>query len=185
MNANEMTFGIEIECMVPVSRLNEFHGRSYRSGTSIPGFSGWQAKSDSSIRPEVGYAAVEVVSPVLKGMEGLHDVVMMVDHLNAIGAKVNRSCGLHVHVGARHMETSAIERLTKLFTRFERAFYAQSGDMAQARFENYYCKNSSQWDGSRYASLNLTNLNTGGWRSEALGTVEVRCRMQRSFRQFT
>ena len=44
---------------------------------------GWRAERDGSINCPAGYAACEIVSPVLKGAEGIAEVVRVIEILNA------------------------------------------------------------------------------------------------------
>lgn len=167
MNANELTYGIEIECFVPTSFFSSNEVGGYHSGSQIAGFpAGWNAQRDGSIAgacPQ-GYVAVEIVSPVLSGEEGLTQIVAVVDWLNSVEAKVTAHCGLHVHVGAAHLSTSEIVILINEFKCYERVLFALNGSKAMDRFTNRYCKNSSMWasnpQADRYQSLNLTNLAT-------------------------
>ena len=105
MNANEMTYGIEIECTIPGHIITERGIRigGYHNGIQVPGFpEGWTAESDSSIRPAAGMVAVEVVSPVLKGPDGLKQVMEVCDKLKSWARRVLLGLqGCHVHVGFR------------------------------------------------------------------------------------
>ena len=57
-------------------------------------------KRDGSLRTRVRrYQGVEIVSPVLRGGDGLEQVRKVADLLNRMDAHVNATCGLHVHVG--------------------------------------------------------------------------------------
>lgn len=180
MRADQMTFGIEIECMVP-SDLGLTVGH-YHMGSPIvvEGFpAGWTAQRDGSIRALPGYTAVEIVSPVLRGREGIEQVIQAVTMLNQWGARVNASCGFHVHVGAGfHANQKALTALISLVGRFETALYAITGSANRA--EGAYarpCRELYREDrtqpqrligSNRYVSLNLNNL-TGSKR-----TVEFR-----------
>lgn len=56
--------------------------------------------SDASIR---GTNAIECVSPVLNSKDGLKSLEACCQALNEVGAKVNKSTGLHVHIATRNM----------------------------------------------------------------------------------
>jgi hypothetical protein len=165
MQASQLTYGIEIECYIPNGYFSSNEVGRYHSGSQISGFPhGWTAQEDGSIRDRgpVGYVAVEIVSPVLSGEQGLTEIVAVVDWLNSVEAKVTAHCGLHVHVGAAHLSTSEIVTLINEFRCYERVLFALNGSKAQDRYTNRYCKNSAMWAGNpqtdRYQSLNLTNL---------------------------
>src|SRR3954470_7213352 len=97
LDINAMSYGIELEITIPHGTIT---AGGYHAGLPIPGFpSGWNAQNDGSIRPTIpGYVGVEIVSPILRGADGLAQIADVVARLNAMGGRVNRSCGFHVHV---------------------------------------------------------------------------------------
>ena len=102
MNANEFTFGIEIETIAPNSAVQNDGLRigPYKRGIQVPYLpTGWKAEADGSIDNSAGGHKCEIVSPVLRGAEGLAQVLAVVQTLEAKGHRVNVSCGVHVHVG--------------------------------------------------------------------------------------
>jgi len=173
MKARELKFGIEIECLVPSELVEsgDFRPGPYHHGYRINRSpDGWNSQQDGSLRShDYNYTPVEVVSPILSGEEGLTEVVYMLAYLNEIGAKVNETCGLHVHVDASHLNVTRLEIVKRLFQSYETAFYGMNGTRAWERWNNGYCAPSPRWNGSRYQSLNLTNI--GGPKN----TVEFRC----------
>lgn len=139
MDANETTFGIEIESTIPTGALPV---GSYTNGATsdlLP--AGWTVKYDSSIRAGRGRQGAEIVSPVLKGADGLRQIKAVCQTLNQLGARVNRSCGLHVHVGYEH-DMTKIQRLTNLVANFEKAIYASTGTVNRER--NHFARPISQ-----------------------------------------
>lgn len=167
MNANELTFGIEIETHLSSrSRVRAGHYHAGNAVTWMP--EGWTAQSDSSIHAPRGRKGVEFVSPVLKGAEGVASVIKAVKALNDHGAAVNQSTGLHVHVGWSG-DQEALARLVTLVANFEKAIYASTG--TKSREQGHYCaglRRHGSTDAARNASytqryhvLNLTNLATG------------------------
>ncbi len=154
--AAEIGFGIEIECSIPTTHAREFPTGSYHHGlpVNVEGFSNWNTQRDGSVRGEAGYTPVEIVSPVLYGEPGLIQVVEMLDYLNSIGAKVNASCGLHVHVDCKNVD---VRRIEKLFRSFEVAFYDLNGQNSLARISSQYCRPSELWNNTRYQSLNFAH----------------------------
>jgi Putative amidoligase enzyme len=180
-----LTFGCEIECTIPSANLVARGWRvgGYHNGALIPGTDGWQATSDGSIHANhYERQGVEVVSPILRGAEGIASVQRMAATLAEVGAKVNVSCGFHVHVGWTG-NARQLRRLIHLVAHHEKALFASTG--THNREGNSYC-NSIKIDyrsaaqrsgsctdmavaaGSRYHVLNLQNLRGGR------GTVEFR-----------
>jgi len=70
----------------------------------------WKVVSDSSIN---GYQAAEIVSPILTDadMDTLQEIVRA---LRRAGAKVNESCGIHVHVDAAPFTAKTLTNLAKI-----------------------------------------------------------------------
>ena len=139
----ERTFGIEIEFlsavpreyvtvimnqagikMVHVESYSQAHSTDYSDGT-------WKCVSDGSVRNGNGHngltfhrgyvGSCEVVSPILKGAEGLAEVRKVCDVLNNsdIKAKVNKSCGLHVHHGAEDFTEKNLKNVFYLYKAYE------------------------------------------------------------------
>lgn len=141
MNANDLTFGVELEVTLP--RTVTVQMGSYHNGRQVEQLpAGWNAQSDSSISAAAGFYGVEIVSPVLKGADGLQQVVKVCEWLNSVGAKVNRSTGFHVHVGFNRRETEALGRLVTLVAQNEKALFAITG--THSREGNHYCKGVQQ-----------------------------------------
>ena len=181
MNANEMTFGVEIETIAADSALREEGLRigSYHYGVQVPYLpEGWKAERDGSIRTSSGGHPCEIVSPVLRGADGLAQVAEVVRTLEAKGHRINVSCGVHVHVGwNRDLPADALARLVTIVAYCERGLYAITGTKSRER--GTYCGGVRKYgndkdakpalDRNRYHALNLTNLANG--RRE---TVEFR-----------
>jgi hypothetical protein len=159
IDAADVTFGIEIECHLPAGtgiRVGNYSG----DGIQVPGLpAGWVAKSDCSIAHPYGRTPVEIVSPVLKGEEGLRQVAEACRKISALGAKVNPSCGFHVHVGVpgkisfRSVEFDGayVARLIKLTARHESGLFAASG--TKHRESSNWCKSIKRnHEGHEYES---------------------------------
>ena len=109
------TFGVEIEAygvtreaLVAELRAQglEAHAEGYNHTTRAH----WKIVSDSSID---GANAFELVSPVLRGLEGLADLERACRALKICGAQVNNSCGLHVHFGARDLSIEHLRQVVR------------------------------------------------------------------------
>lgn len=176
---SNLTFGVEIECIMPAGAAAELgiQPGAYHRGTPITALPGWNAQRDSSIHPADGMMAVEVVSGILKGEAGIQSVIDTIAKLTAAGARVNASCGFHVHVGFATDTTAdiaALRRLCCLTSRHEPGLYAITG--TRSRETGIYCQSikaaykpaskseaKSAWtravgySHNRYFTLNLTN----------------------------
>lgn len=173
MNANELTFGIEIETIAPDSAVRNEGLRigSYRRGVQVPYLpEGWKAERDGSINNGRGGHQCEIVSPALQGEEGLRQVAEVLGTLEAKGHRVNASCGVHVHVGwKRDLPSEPLARLVTIVAYLEKGLYAITGTKNRER--GRYCGGVRKYgndkdakpnlDRDRYHALNLTNLARG------------------------
>lgn len=124
------TFGVEFEVVLPRDTpTHAFAAERLALITTLPvttasrtgrvdaSSQAWRIVHDGSIR---GGISAEIVSPVLRGEEGLAQVKKIADALQAMGAVANASCGFHVHVGGlRGTDLSFFKNLVKLYARFE------------------------------------------------------------------
>jgi hypothetical protein len=152
-----LTFGVEIETGIPYSTGLNVGG--YHNGRVVPNMpergivSGkWKASSDGSINV-ANMQGVEFVSPVLRGADGLDNVAIAVERIHAMGAKVNRTCGVHVHVAFPTNDLAAVRRLVHLVAHWESALYATTG--TKSREQNSYCRSikTPSMRAARYGSM--------------------------------
>jgi hypothetical protein len=80
----------------------------------------WRFVQDTSI---VGKGAIEIVSPPLFGTEGLRQIEVVCQILRNGGARVDNSCGLHVHHDASDFGCQELRRLIQLVNRWEEVIY--------------------------------------------------------------
>lgn len=121
-----LTFGVEIECYTPsglygtdiaalVTRTgidcrNEVYNHQRRTW--------WKVVTDGSLR---NYQhGIELVSPILSGPEGFAQVRKVCEVLETSRCKINKSCGLHVHVGINE-EIRTAQNAILLYDHFEDA----------------------------------------------------------------
>lgn len=125
---DSLTFGVEIEFMMPRQGLTQYmladdliaagvetrvedYGHAVRST--------WKIVTDGSLGD---YArGRELVSPVLSGERGFDQLRKACDILKSKGCKVNVRCGLHVHVGARNQPVDFFRNLVNLYASAEGA----------------------------------------------------------------
>ena len=133
---NERTFGVEIE-FVSKDNANrlvvELMSRGLKVqkvpyGCSVP--SGhWKVTTDSSVEPNGsqirrGYCGrgLELVSPILKGQEGIEALRLACEALEASESEVNASAGLHVHHGTDDLTVENFKNVHRIYSRFEGTF---------------------------------------------------------------
>lgn len=100
----------------------------------------WKIVSDGSLN---GTNTFELVSPILRGEQGLAEMMKVCRVLKQCNAKVNRSCGTHVHINARNFTLDQWKRIYTNYSRLERVI---DGFMANSRRadNNTYCKGFSR-----------------------------------------
>lgn len=146
-NVFKYTFGVEIECCMPRERFEteasingvRYHFESYNHRDNREYF---KFTSDSSIDRSHGRegSPIECVSPVLDGdKSGFDKLAACCATMNAAGAYVNKSTGLHVHIGARQLTSEQYANVFKNYLRLEKVI---DSFMAPSRREsnNTYCK---------------------------------------------
>ena len=140
------TFGVELEC-IPGVRSNDIEtiadalsnagistrAESYNHTTQRH----WKVTTDASIVSDLG--GFEIVSPVLRGGDGIRQLERVLDVLNRRGVKVNRTCGLHVHIGATQLQAADIKHLFKRYGRHEVAIDAIMPPSRRGN-TNRYCR---------------------------------------------
>jgi hypothetical protein len=137
--AETYRWGCEIECFLPDQAINELRISigSYHHGHPLPAPfpQGWTAERDGSLHTERrGYVAIEIVSPVLRGRAGIEQVKQVAQTLKELGAAVNTSAGLPVHIGVQSVAgdrfSEVAEWVAKLLyhvAMHETALYASTG----------------------------------------------------------
>lgn len=135
MTFSNRTFGIEIEATnVPQRELAaalraagiDCHAEGYNH-LNRPH---WKVIGDASLQ---GTHTFELVSPILRGQNGLDQIETVCRVLKTLNAKVNKSCGLHVHHGAADLSIKGWKDLCRLYAKHERAI---DGIMAPSRRGN-------------------------------------------------
>lgn len=146
---NNMTFGIEIECMVPniqnlltmindESTLVRARYESYNHSDHDGNL--WKFVTDASLRGASNYETIEIVSPILKGENGFEQIKEICKFLDRVNAKVNRSCGLHVHFGAPNMNKEIRYQICKSYANNESIINQL---VSPSRRDNGFCKSLS------------------------------------------
>lgn len=172
LNRHDDWIGIEIECFVPLSAVyldeadhSSDRARDYlRQRIEAAKIVRCSVKYDGSLSvPDSAYFSCEVT--VLTRLSRPDNLRQLCSLLNSLGAKVNKSCGLHVHLDARHLNSDQVKAKG---VNFERALPVMLSMVPKSRRSNTYCKPSvSNLNGSRYHAVNLTAFSK-------YKTVEVR-----------
>jgi len=124
MEFTNRKFGVEIEFLATVSREEVVrkicsngitcYDEGYNHDDHIDH---WKLVRDGS-------CGLELVSPILSGEDGLRQIEAVCDALREVGAKVDTSCGLHVHVDARDLSEKEVAKVFIAYSRYEPLFDA-------------------------------------------------------------
>lgn len=116
------TFGVEIEFIGNAGAVSEAMARQgitcHYEGYNHENHGRWKIVYDASVCGRDGNG-LELVSPPLSGEEGLAEVKKACEALDEAGAKVNRTCGLHVHHYARDLTIKHFKNLYEIYYRYE------------------------------------------------------------------
>lgn len=152
------TFGVEIECLCNRSNVERGltdNGVAYNwvgSYYHTNGNSVFEFKRDGSLSSDrytaAGNHPIEMVSPVLSSEGGLARLQTACGVLNATGAQVNKSCGLHVHISCADFTD---EQFVNCFKNYQRLESLIDSWMAPSRRgnENTYCKSVARFNFDR------------------------------------
>jgi hypothetical protein len=180
------TMGIEFECIIPnglsrpglastlTERSLETHNLNSSSDHSTHPV--WTVAGDYSLPRLTG---AEVKSPILRGQNGMQQVAQMATTLKALGCRITRSCGLHVHVGIGDENADFFRNLLRIYynnaTHIDRL-------LPRSRRHNRFCTQASlfylndtmskeeilrHFGRTKFVKVNLSNYATRG-------TVEFR-----------
>ena len=145
------TFGIEIEFFgVDITLVNEalrasginFQRESYNHEARPY----WKLIFDVSVNNRgtgLARGGHELVSPILVGKEGLEEVRKVMAVLDSIGAKVDRTCGLHVHHGVEEYTVENFQNIYYLYYKFENFFDAVVAP-SRRQSVNRFCRGLSR-----------------------------------------
>jgi len=75
----------------------------------------WKLVYDASVAHE----GLEIVSPILKGKQGLAELKKVTDALDQVGAKIDHSCGVHVHHDASDFSLKSFKNVYGMYSRYE------------------------------------------------------------------
>lgn len=141
----DLKFGVEIE----------FFGANYvtvieklrAAGISVADFSGythkvipqWKLTTDASVTSQdTGlYRGLELVSPILYGDEGLDELQKVYEVLNSCGAKVDKTCGTHVHFDIADFTVQNCKNFLNLYYNYQNVINYL---VPPSRRRNEYCK---------------------------------------------
>jgi hypothetical protein len=125
----ERTFGVEMEFFgtTPERVVEEFTARGlacHFEGYNHVTRSHWKIVTDVSVNAAGTSATsrngrgsgLELVSPILSGADGFEALRLACEAMEAAGAKVDRTCGVHVHHGIADLDAMSVARVCANYT---------------------------------------------------------------------
>ena len=146
---------------VPVTYIKEYSSAKKK-------IEGWKLVHDGSIECSRHYpdcSKFELVSPVLRGGEGLNECNNIVRALNAYTVvSVNKSMGFHVHISVKGLSVQELSKVCQNFVKFEDAIDSFLPPSRRSELsKNKFCKSN------RLAIPGGTN----GKRHQAIGSCKT------------
>jgi hypothetical protein len=125
---NDSTIGVEIECYVPrlassqidreLSARLPYNREAWGQGDR----NYWVGKTDGSLtNPPSGMVGREYVAPPLKPSELFRQLETVLNVIKHHGGKVNKTCGLHVHIDASGFTPKRLQYLVNHMVKSEEA----------------------------------------------------------------
>ncbi|MFA7327115.1 MAG: amidoligase family protein [Candidatus Kapaibacterium sp.] len=172
------TFGIEIEgyncdrdelARKLTERGIQTNHESYNHTTRRA----WKVIYDGSLS---GNKSFEVVSPVLKGQNGLDQLQTVCEVLEEMNAKVNKTCGLHIHIGVSDYEIEDWKRLFKNYIKMEKTVDAFMPN-SRRKSNNTYTKSLVKPNYKQIIeeASNLEGLERSLLRSDRYHKINTKC----------
>jgi len=165
---DDITFGVEFEGFMPtdlnfaiaglrITRLFNAVGLNASIFSIMPktesAFDKWDTVFDSSVQNPLSFTGLrgknkfdslglEIVSPILEGVNGAKQVALATKVLNITALKTNESCGMHVHVGLQNTTLEQRKNLAKALVKNEQDM-DRLVDPNRRGTNNPYCKSVS------------------------------------------
>ena len=125
-------------------------------GYTHDGIDGWKIVTDQSVnRSGTGLSrGLELVSPVLRGEDGIELALKAVNALQAAGGRTDKTCGLHVHLGMDGLNGSQVIKVLDLYTANQTEINSL---IAKSRWNNIFCQPMDQYTRSSRVVRNFEN----------------------------
>ena len=158
------TFGVEVEftgisretairiiavtLWKDINAKGEYAGGAYNAYTCTdPQRRVWRVVRDGSVRTigddGSGDNSCELNTPILKGTKDIELLQEVIRNLRKYGAKVNRSCGMHIHLGAGDLTAVNMRNLANIWHKNERMFF-NAFQVDEEHRDTSYCNAMSE-----------------------------------------
>jgi len=179
-------FGIEIECIRPHGLDYQATRQSVANRICTAGYQAvvaqyhgsnyavWQIETDGSVRASSDRRGCEMecVSPILRGEDGVQELLAVGNLLSALGCYTNISTGLHVHMDVADLSSQEVLALTLRYRGLQRQIntvlpsyrvgnrYARPLSSDQVAFAPTTQASQLQRRAGRFCSMNFAHLRT-------------------------
>jgi len=159
-----ITPSVALRALADVGITASFEGYTHRN-VHI-----WKCVTDASVtRTGTGEGAgLELVSPILRGRDGLEWAAKALDALRGAGAKIDRTCGMHVHVGMDGLTGMEMMKIVDTYVANQTNI---NRIVSRSRHNNDYClpfnevhAPSTQYRPNNYEALRGANTATATTR---------------------
>lgn len=142
------TFGVEIEFFHPtdpqivtkiISELRAQGITAVKENYNHETKPHWKITTDSSVNSGCHDRGLEMVSPILRGKQGLDALRRVLKVMRRLGCQVDRTCGVHVHHGAKDLSSEEIRSVFKFYRNNERIIDTLVSPSRRAN-NNGYCR---------------------------------------------
>lgn len=106
-------------------------------------------KTDGSIEASEDCFPVEIT--ILTSLDDLSNLEKCCKLINSLGGKVNKSCGMHVHLDARHLNRNEV---ILIGAKFKKTLPLLLSMVPETRRSNHYCKSQVSFE-HRHSAVNL------------------------------
>ena len=164
----QFRYGCEIEIILPHGKYDGFTldllaKQLTKMGPPSVKFMGyshettkfWKIVTDRSLigNDEHRDLAFELVSPVLRGEDGLLSLRMIIENIRRLGIATNQTCSFHIHVdaepGSALGSLGALQRVAHCFLSMENAFDVLVSNLARRANRNRFCRSNRLAFGQR------------------------------------
>lgn len=162
------SFGIEIECFLPVGQSRESLADAINAvigarQCAVQGYSHsvsntWKIITDGSLGDY--QRGIEIVSPILQGLDSIFKAEKVCKVLTDFGCTINTKCGFHVHVGVGTAPLRVFKDLVSIYSVFESVIDSIMPNSRRASV-NAYCRTMLSADLSRIQAAR-TFIGLGG-----------------------
>ena len=125
-NRFERAVGVEIETI------------GYTADDIRDNFSAFRVSCDGSIDNDQDEEGFEFISNPMRGDHLFHEIDKIGNYLLENDFRVNRSCGLHVHIDARDLFYKELKGISMVMKSFEQVVFSM---MPKSRYSSHWCKN--------------------------------------------